>query len=187
MLRGIGADTGSANVGAGMVEGDPTRGLSTFRCIFARYIGTTKAGQKLRRKIRVSTDDRRRLNEITDAFGEILRLNAPDAFAVEWYQPTRQRSKDGWKAALTAAGLITLGRERKVTTFELLPFDKRKQTGMAQPTEEDYDAWLREHIQGYAEAIEEIAPSNRSHPMDGVLLAIAGIFELHERRLEGVK
>lgn len=193
----VGIDAGMATMGVAAVSGELGGRASRFACEGLWFYATKKADKKLRRAIRVSTDDRTRIDELLDRCIRLVVGVRASAIALEWYQPTsshsslrgqeQRQSANGWKAALTVGGVLGIGRAIGVPVLEQLSLDRRKlgrdtDQPVASGGKQDVEDWLREHLAGFTGAIDAIAKSHREHPSDAAAHAVLAFAELAERR-----
>lgn len=187
-------DSGLASLGLCVVAGHLEGGVAGLRVEVLEVFKTQKADKKARRKIRVSTDDHRRIDEFMDRVLNQIRKAKPTVLVVEWYAPMIRSAKsqtgaNGWKAALVVGAVLGVGRALGIPVLEQLSGDKRqlgKDFGakVVSGGKEDVEAWLSKHLPGFKQAIAKIAKSHREHPTDAAAHAVLALREVCERRLE---
>lgn len=184
-VRVLGIDSGFATLGLAVVEGNPELGIQSARLVRLEFHGTKKSEKKVRRMIRVCTDDARRIRSFLADVGAVIDQERPVALAVEWYQPNPKQggfANSAWKAAITVGALLSLGRSSKLAVLEQLPADVKRLVGNNQASKLEVQAWLCAHLAGFEAAISKIAASKREHPADAAAHALIALSELAERR-----
>jgi len=185
----IGVDGGLANVGiavvSGIARGTREQVLASARLEHLCHVKTEKLEKKMRTKIRVSTDDRTRIEKLAAVLAATAQTWPPQAIAVEWYVPNPRQmgfASGGWKTAIFVGAALGVARGLGVACLDQLPADVKALVGDRSASKEDVEAWLCEHLPGFAEMISEIARTNREHPSDGAAHGMIGLVELAERR-----
>lgn len=187
----VGVDGGLASVGIAVVSGlarGSREAVIRSACVQRlEYASTKKIEKKLRTKVRASTDDRSRIEDLTDTLTRVVREcpAPPVALAIEWYVPNpKQRgfASGAWKTAIMVGAALGVARGLGIAALDQLPGDVKQLVGSASASKDDVEAWLAEHVPGFSTQIQRFARTNREHPSDAAAHAVLGLVELAERR-----
>ena len=186
-LRAMGVDSGFAKGGISVVE---RYSDGQKAALHAECFETKSDMKKQKRKIRVSTNDQRRLDEIYERLVWVIDTFQPRAIGIEDYQVNPKQGGTARAAqVLRGVGMVQcLAKERNILLVPYLPLDLKKPlTGKAGASKLDVENWLRQNIHGAAKLLDQVAKSKREHAADAMGHAVLALDEMMEiRALSGL-